>query len=697
MTAHWLPFGVLVCKRKATRWSMRLAARMVTVAGLAACLAGASAADAAVTSNQIAVPRPVMGWSSWNSLAATFNEATIRAQVDAFVAAGMPAAGYQYINIDEGWWQGARDSSGNIVVNPTQWPGGMSAIASYIHSKGLKAGIYTDVGRHGCGFYFPTGQPAAPNTGSEGHYLQDMTQFARWGFDFVKVDWCGGDAEGLDAQSTYQAIRAAVASASATTGHPLVLAICNWGRQNPWNWGAGTGAMWRTSTDLIFFGQAASLPPVLSSFDQAQHPVSQHTGYVNDPDMLTVGMPGLSAAQNRTEMSLWAISGAPLIAGNNMVTMSAATAAILKNAEVIAIDQDPRGLQGVKVAEDSAGLQVYGKVLAGSGRRAVLLLNRTSAAATMNVRWTDLGLTAGAASVRNVWSATNIGSRTGSYSVSVPGNDSVLLTITGTESGATTYEAEAAANTRTGSAAVASCAGCSAGAHVGSIGSGSANTLRFNAINANATGLAVATIAYTNGDAATRTATLTVNGQLPTAVAFPPTGSWTTQGTVSVIVSLARGNANTMLFANASGWTPDLDAIAIAPLPGTSGAAVVGAQSSRCLDVNNNTLTNGTRTQLWDCSGGTNQTWVYTARRQLVVYGNKCLDANQAGTTNGTAVIIWDCNGQANQQWNVNANGTITGVQSGLCLDASGRGTANGTSLILWACGSGTNQQWSLR
>jgi hypothetical protein len=681
------------------RWSMHLLgprARRVLIA--VACLLGMGrAADAAVTTNQIAVPRPAMGWSSWNSLAATFNEATIRAQVDAFVAAGMPAAGYQYINIDEGWWQGARDTSGNIVVSPTQWPGGMSAIVSYIHSKGLKAGIYTDAGRDGCGFYFPTGQPPAPNTGSEGHYLQDMTQFARWGFDFVKVDWCGGDAEGLAAQTTYQAIRTAVASAVATTGHPMVLSICNWGRQNPWNWGAGMGAMWRTSTDLIFFGQSASLPPVLSNFDQAQHPVSQHTGYVNDPDMLTVGMPGLSAAQSRTEMSLWAISGAPLLAGNNMVTMSAATAAILKNTEVIAIDQDPRGLQGVKVAEDSAGLQVYGKVLAGSGRRAALLLNRTSGTATMTVRWTDLGLTAGAASVRNVWSATNVGTPTGSYSVSVPANDSVLLTITGTETGATTYEAEAAANTRTGSAAAMSCSGCSAGAHVASIGNGSANTLRFNAISANATGLAVATIAYTNGEAAARTATLTVNGQLPTVVAFPPTGSWTTQGTVSVIVSLARGNGNTMLFGNPSAWTPDLDAIAIAPLPGTSGAAVVGAQSTRCLDVNGNTLTNGTRTQLWDCTGGTNQTWVYTARRQLVVYGNKCLDANQAGTTNGTAVIIWDCNGQANQQWNVNANGTITGVQSGLCLDASGRGTANGTNIILWACGSGTNQQWSLR
>jgi hypothetical protein len=675
-------------------FSMRLATRMLVAV---ACLAGMSrSTDAAVTTNQITVPRPPMGWASWNTFASSFDAATIKAQVDAFVAAGMPAAGYQYINIDEGWWQGARDSSGNIVVNTTQWPGGMSAIVSYIHGKGLKAGIYTDAGRNGCGFYFPTTQPAAPNTGSEGHYLQDMTQFERWGFDFVKVDWCGGDAEGLDPQTTNQAISTALAAATAITGHPMVLSICEWGRQNPWNWGAGLGAMWRTSTDIIFFGQSASLPPVLSNFDQAQHAVSQHTGYVNDPDMLTVGMPGLSAAQNRTEMSLWAISGAPLLAGNNMATMSSATAAILKNAEVIAVDQDPRGLQGVKIAEDSAGLQVYGKVLAGSGRRAALLLNRTSVMTTMTVRWADLGLTTGAASVRNLWSATTVGNLAGSYTVGVPANDSVLLTIAGTEAGATTYEAESSANTRTGSAAVVSCSGCSAGAQVGSIGNASANTLRFNAISASATGLAVATIAYTNGDAVARTATMTTNGQVPTVVAFPPTGSWTTQGTVSVIVSLGKASANTITFANASAWAPDLDAIAIAPLPGTSGAAVVGAQSSRCLDVGNNTLTNGTRTQLWDCTGGTNQTWVYTARKQLVVYGNKCLDANQAGTTNGTAVIIWDCNGQANQQWNVNASGTITGVQSGLCLDASGKGTANGTSIILWACGSGANQQWTL-
>src|SRR5262249_7518615 len=151
-------------------------------------------------------------------------------------------------------------------------------------------------------------------------------------------------------------------------------------------------------------------------------------------------------------------------------------------------------------------------------------------------------------------------------------------------------------NTRTGAAAVVSCAGCSASAQVGSIGNGSANTLRFNGINANATGLSVATIAYTNGDPTTRTATLTTNGQGPTVVAFPPTGSWTTQGTVSVIVSLGKGN-NALTFGNAWAFAPDLDAIALAPLPGTSGAAVVGAQSSRCLDVNNRTITNGQQMQ----------------------------------------------------------------------------------------------------
>jgi hypothetical protein len=621
---------------------------LVLITGI---LPSAGIAEASPAAVEAAVPAPAMGWASWNTFAAKIDYGTIKAQADALVSAGLKDAGYSYVNIDEGWWQGTRDSAGNITVDTAEWPGGMKAIADYLHGKGLKAGIYTDAGRDGCGYYYPTGRPAAPGSGSEGHYLQDMLQFQRWGFDFVKVDWCGGDAEGLDPVSTYRAISDANRAATAQTGRTLTLSICDWGKKNPWNWGAGMAPMWRTSTDIIYYGQTATLPQALTNFDQAQHPVSQHTGYVNDPDMLTVGMPGLSAAQGRTEMGMWAVSGAPLLAGNNLATMSAETASILKNREVIAVDQDPRGLQGVKVAEDAAGLQVYGKVLAGSGKRAVLLLNRTSSAATMTARWADLGLTAASAKVRNLWAAGDKGDYANGYSVSVPANDSVLLTVQGTDAASAHYAAG-------------------------------------SPITAAATGLAVATFTYSA--TTTRTPTLAVNGQQPTVLAFPATGG--AAETVSAVVSLGKG-ANTLTF---SGTQPQLTDVAVLPLLGSNGVQVVGTQSGRCLDVNDNSIANGVQAQLWDCAAGPNQTWT-PVRGQLVVNGTKCLDAYNSGTANGTAVVIWDCNGQRNQQWTLNANGTVTNAQSGLCLDASGAGTANGTKIILWACGGGANQQWSRR
>jgi Alpha galactosidase A/Alpha galactosidase C-terminal beta sandwich domain len=531
--------------------------------GPAMAPAPAVAVPAAVTSTEVPVPRPPMGWASWNTFAANINFTVIKGQADALVSSGLAAAGYSYVNIDEGWWQGTRDSAGNITVDTREWPGGMQAIADYLHSRGLKAGIYTDVGRNGCGFYFPTGRPAAPGSGSEGHYDQDFLQFARWGFDFVKVDWCGGDAEGLTAATQYRQISASIDRAATQTGRRLVLSICNWGRQNPWEWGAGVGAMWRTNSDIIFFGETASMGRVLTALDRNQHPSAQHTGYYNDPDMMVAGLPNFSAAQNRTHLSLWAVSGAPMLAGNNLTTMSTGTAAILKNSEVIAIDQDPRGLPGVKVAEDRAGLQVYGKVLTGAGRRAVALLNRTASAATMTVRWSDLALSTGPASVRNVWAATNAGSVSAGFSTSVPANEAVLLTVSGTDTAATTYEAEAATNTRGGSAAPVACANCSGAALVGRIGNGAANTLRLNGVSAATTGPAVVTIAYINGDPTTRTATLAVPGSPATVVAFPPTGSWTTTGTVSVIVALTSGAANTFTFSNPAAWAPDIDAVAV--------------------------------------------------------------------------------------------------------------------------------------
>ncbi|MCT9077997.1 ricin-type beta-trefoil lectin domain protein [Streptomyces fulvoviolaceus] len=611
----------------------------------------------AATTRQIPVASAPMGWASWNSFAAVIDYDVIKQQVDAFVASGLPAAGYDYINIDEGWWQGTRDSGGNITVDESEWPGGMSAIADYIHSKGLKAGIYTDAGKDGCGYYYPTGRPAAPGSGSEGHYEQDMLQFSEWGFDFVKVDWCGGDAEGLDAPTTYKAISDAVAKATATTGRPLTLSICNWGYQNTWNWAPGLAPMYRTSTDIIYWGNNPSMTNMLSNFDQAQHPLAQHTGYYNDPDMLMVGMDGFTAAQNRTHMNLWAISGAPLLAGNNLATMTTETANILKNPEVIAVDQDPRGLQGVKVAEDTTGLQVYGKALSGTGNRAVVLLNRTSSAQNITVRWSDLGLTNASATVRDLWSRSNIGSYGTGYTTSVPAGGSVMLTVTG--------GTEAASSTYTG-------------------------TSSFSGVVAGSTGVKVVDVAYTNNTSSARTATLQVNGQGSTTVSFPPTGS--SQGTISVQVGLSKGSSNTLTFTGA----PTLADITVRPQPGANANLVVGTQSSRCLDVYNNTITNGTQAELWDCNGGQNQQWTYTSRKELVVYGNKCLDAYNLGTTNGTKVVIWDCNGQNNQKWNVNSDGTLTNVNAGLCLDAYNNGTSNGTQMVLWSCGGGANQKWTL-
>lgn len=685
----------------------------VRVAGLGLALAGLAAVNghgavpasslgrvqpAAVTTTQEAVTPPPMGWASWNSFASQIDYNTIKAQAAALVSSGMAAAGYGYVNIDEGWWHGTRDSSGNITVDTTQWPGGMAAIAAYIHSLGLKAGIYTDAGKNGCGYYYPTPSsvPAYANTGSEGHYQQDMQTFQQWGFDYVKVDWCGGNAEGLNQQTTYQAISAANAAASAVTGRKLVLSICEWGTGRPWNWGAGTGSLWRTSTDIYYYGAQASMSSVLSNFDQALHPSSQHTGYVNDPDMLTIGLSGLTADQERTELALWAISGAPLIAGDNLATMNSTTASILTNKEVIAIDQSSRGLQGVKVAEDSTGLQVYGKVLSGSGQRAVLLLNRTSAAASITVRWTDLGLTTAAASVRDVWAAASKGSYGTSYTASVPAGSSALLTVAGTEATGATYEAESSSNALGGTAAVATCAACSGGAEVHLVGNGAANTLTFRSVSTAASGVKVATIAYINGDSTPRTATLQVNGQVPTVVAFPPTGSWSTPGTVSILIGLAKGSGNTLTFSNSTSYAPDFDAIYVQDIPGTDGNEIVGGGSGRCADINNNTVANGTQAQLWDCSGGHNQTFTSTSRGELVVYGDKCLDAYNNGKTNGTVVDVWDCNSGTNQKWTVNANGTITSNLSGLCLDAYGNGTANGTKLDLWTCNGGANQRWTL-
>ncbi|MEU6428637.1 lectin [Microbispora sp. NPDC046973] len=544
-------------------------ATMVPAGWAVADDAAAATRPVAAAAAVAAVTTPPMGWASWNTFAAQINYNVIKAQADAMVSSGMKDAGYEYVNIDEGWWQGTRDASGNITVDTAEWPGGMKAIADYIHSKGLKAGIYTDAGRNGCGYYYPTGRPAAPNTGSEGHYDQDFLQFSRWGFDFVKVDWCGGSAEGLNPRTAYQAISDAIDRATAQTGRPMVLSVCNWGVQNPWDWAPSMSTMWRTSGDIIYWGQTASMDRVLANFDSAQHPAAQSPGHYNDPDMLVVGMNGFSAAQNRTHMGLWAISGAPLLAGNNLATMSAETRAILTNREVLAVDQDPLGRQGVKVAEDQSGRQVYSKVLSGTGRRAVLLLNRTTSPAAITARWSDLGLT-GPAAVRNLWTGTDAGTFDGGYTVTVPAREAVLLTVTG--SGATP---SASPSPTSGTASA-----------IKGVGSGRCLDVS-GASQANG---AQAQIWDCNGQA-NQQWTPTASGELRVYgnKCLDVNGGATADGT-SVIIWDCNGQNNQKWRLNSDG-------------------SITAVGANKCLDAYNNGTANGTKVVIWTCNGQANQRW----------------------------------------------------------------------------------------
>lgn len=502
----------------------------------------------------MAVPLPPMGWSSWNSFSNTVNAQITMEQARAMAANGMQKAGYQYVNIDEGWWLGKRDADGAFIVEETAWPalaagekpGDMANIVRFIHGLGLKAGIYTDAGRDGCSM-FPDLGPAYPNVGSEGHYEQDFLQFARWGFDYVKVDWCGGDKENLDPAVQYGEIAQAIGRAEKITGRRLYFSICNWGKNSPWTWAPHVGGapadIWRVSGDIVDpivasgknSARKAGYDKMLGNFDQGVHPEAQHTGFYNDPDMMVIGMPGLSDVQNRVHMSLWAMSGAPLLVGADLTKLTPETLATLTNKEALAIDQDALGLQAVKVAEAAKGLQVWVKPLAENGTVAVLLLNRTGAPAEIAANWKELGFAEGtAATFRDAWSGKDVGSFKGSYSTQVPASDAVFLVARGTAERGASYTPDKERALEAGEVSFS---------HVASKGS-----------------WARVDISYVNRDKMPRYAELWVNGHTATWVAFPPTGQ--RAGTVSVM-SLLDGANNVLRFSAGAEAAPAIESIAV--------------------------------------------------------------------------------------------------------------------------------------
>lgn len=319
---------------------------------------------------------PQMGWNSWNTFGCNVDEKMIREMADAMVATGMRDAGYVYINIDD-CWHGQRDERGFIHPDKKLFPSGMKALADYVHKKGLKLGIYSDAGNTTC-----AGRP-----GSRGHEYQDAITYVNWGIDYVKYDWC--DTKDINPKSAYTTMRDALHKA----GRPILFSICEWGDNKPWEWATDVGHSWRTTGDIYpcwncehNHGSWSSwgVLPILDK--QTGLRKYAGPGHWNDMDMMEVGN-GMNEEEDRAHFSLWAILTSPLIAGNDLRNMSETTRRILTNKDMIAINQDPLGVQAMKWL-DEGDVEVFIKPMA-KGEFALLVLNRGDQAKVYQLKWQD--------------------------------------------------------------------------------------------------------------------------------------------------------------------------------------------------------------------------------------------------------------------------------------------------------------------
>lgn len=358
---------------------------------------------------------PPMGWNSWNKFACDVNEQLIREMADAMVTSGMKDAGYVYLVIDD-CWQIDRDAQGNILPDPHRFPSGMKALADYVHSRGLKFGLYSDAGTLTC----------QKRPGSRGYEFQDARQYAAWGVDYLKYDWCSTGTQ--NAPASYSIMRDALLKA----GRPIVFSICEWGTSKPWLWAKDVGNLWRTTGDIQDCWDCKrdwggmGVVHILDLQDGLESYAGP--GHWNDPDMLEVGNDGMTITEYRAHFSLWCILAAPLMAGNDLRNMTNEVKEILTNREVIAVDQDSLGMQGRRVKRDG-DREVWAKQLADGGR-AVVLFNRGPKSHEISVSWTEIGYPQHvAAQVRDLWAHKDLGKLTGKFSAEVPSHGVVMVTV----------------------------------------------------------------------------------------------------------------------------------------------------------------------------------------------------------------------------------------------------------------------------
>jgi alpha-galactosidase len=369
-------------------------------------LGAAWLSSAHALTNNLALTPP-MGWNSWNKFACDIDETIVRAEADAMATNGMKDAGYQFINIDD-CWQTGRGANGVIMADPVRFPSGIKALADYVHSKGLKLGVYSDHGTATC-----QGRP-----GGFGYEYLDALTYASWGVDYLKYDNCN-----LPAGDNTQLDYFHMSDALMKCRRPIVFSVC---AQAYASWDPPLGNLWRTTDDIndsyarMLVNLAGNEPPAYFA----------GPGRWNDPDMLEVGNGGMTATEYQTHFSLWCIVAAPLITGNDLSSMSAPTEALLTNAEAIAVDQDPAGEQGIPTAGTT--FQVWCKPLGTDfTNKAVALFNNTNSTQSITVTWTNIGLQAGAATVRDLWAHADMGTFTNGFTANVPSHGTVLLKVTG--------------------------------------------------------------------------------------------------------------------------------------------------------------------------------------------------------------------------------------------------------------------------
>jgi alpha-galactosidase len=368
-----------------------------------------------------AAATPPMGWNSWNHFAGRVTDADVRSAADSLVSTGMRDAGYVYVNVDD-TWQGKRDAQG--VLHPNERFPDMKALGDYIHSKGLKFGIYSSPGAQTCARY----------EGSLGHEVQDAKMYAEWGVDFLKYDLCSFSNNMHEAEKDHPndpnaakdlmiAAYRKMGEALKTTGRPIVYSLCQYGVDQPWKWGPELGAsMWRTTDDIDdSYGRMIAI-----GFSQAGLAKYAGPGHWNDPDMLEVGNGKMTENEYKTHMSLWVLLASPLLAGNDLTKMSDADKNILMNKEAIAIDQDALGRQGDRLYE-SGDLDVWTKPLSG-GRVAVGLFNRSWSTRDVSVDLGEIGFKSGA-NVRDVWKHEDLGRRSGVFTSRISKHGVTLIVV----------------------------------------------------------------------------------------------------------------------------------------------------------------------------------------------------------------------------------------------------------------------------